>query len=186
MGGPLRFPELFVFTVNINPELIHEVQCVRGSISNEKGTDVGVISGGIAVHEEGSITVVGPESVDGETVLGAGRRVCVPELGLEQQAPWVFSAARLRRRVLDLARGIATRGAVTRDGRDDGQRGDSQGGGHGHELHGDEVVLLLWGEPDRGVKSRGISGEPERREGWREKEKKGWQNGVFIVRGRLG
>lgn len=167
------FPDLFVITVDINPKLIHEVQCVRCSISSEKGTDIGVSPGGVAVLDEASITIVGPESVDGETVIGAGRRVRVPELGLEQQAPWVFRAASVRRWIRDLARGSATCGAATRDGRDDGQRGDGQGGGNGHELHGDDAVFLLEGETlMRGLRV-GLSVGEQREERDDEKKKKG-------------
>ena len=41
----------------------------------------------------GSIAVVGPETVNGPAVVGAGSRVCVPKLSLQDETAGRFEAA---------------------------------------------------------------------------------------------
>ena len=82
MLAPLVLPEGFVVAAFVFPIGVHVAEEVGLTGGVEDGGDVGVCAGGIAVGVVGAVAVVGPETVDGPGVGGAGGRGGVPELGL--------------------------------------------------------------------------------------------------------
>lgn len=81
---PLMLPEALVVALVIFPVRIHVLQqrCLSGCL--QYLSDVRVLARWVAVGVVRPIAAVRPESMDGPAVRGSGRRMSVPELGLEK------------------------------------------------------------------------------------------------------
>lgn len=97
MGGPLVLPELFVLTVDVDPEVLHERQRATSTLSGQQASDIRVFTARVTERGKGAIAMVGPETVNSPAIAGTCGRVRVPELCLEKQPSWRLVTAKIRR-----------------------------------------------------------------------------------------